>query len=208
MSFRALVDGILIGIILPAFIVALTRQYSAKTRNYCYSFLSIAYLFLMVWFREDVEGTVGLALAAALWLTLWYSEVKGGSTKKRLVSSKETHSAKSSEIDNSLTSQKMKDSRVVFVTLLIWVFAFLGTCLPWKDYAYFDMVRIVAALIALTMIDISREISKPFLGGFILMIIIFNPFIHIKLNRQIWQVIDVSVILLLAFFYFTVKRKN
>lgn len=212
MSFQSLVGGLVIGLVLPFMFVAGIREYPAKTQNRFYSFLSIAYLFLMIfcWFREDVEYTVGLALAGALWLKLWYSAVKHTGTKERLTPLKKSNVEKLKESENSLTSQQtrnMDDSRLVRGALIVWVIVFLGTYLPWKDYAYFAFVRIVTALIALLMIEISSKISKPFWGGFILMIIIFNPIFPIKLDREIWQVVDISAILLLASFYFKVKDK-
>lgn len=216
MRFMDIVAGLILGLLIPYTLVMMTSQsdFSRKTRNYFYSFFSIAYLFFMAfyWFREDFGYTVGLGLIGAFWLKIWYSEAKQATMNEQ----RATNGEKPIEIEDSLASRlrkekKMDVSRLVFGALVFWVLVFLGTFISWNDYVYFYFVRIIAMFIAIIMIEfmteISAKISKPFLGGFILMIIIYNPLILIKLNRATWQVVDVLVILLLVSFYRYVKKK-
>jgi hypothetical protein len=81
-------------------------------------------------------------------------------------------------------------------------------CLLNMPYGYYQLVRLVSFASFLVIANIShKEEQNNLMYLFIFFAILFQPFIKVALGRQIWNIVDVvvAVILLGSIFY---KEKN
>ena len=82
-------------------------------------------------------------------------------------------------------------------------------CLFEMPYGYYQLVRMIAligfAILAYDAFNHQKNILVIVYGGLALL---FQPFIKVVLHRQIWNIVDVIVALLLILSIFLLKDKD
>ena len=82
-------------------------------------------------------------------------------------------------------------------------------CLLKMPYGYYQLVRLVSFASFLIIANLShKEKQTNFMYLFIFFAILFQPFIKIALGRQIWNIVDVVVVVLLIGSMFYKKNLN
>lgn len=108
------------------------------------------------------------------------------------------------------TAEVLHKSKTVAVTLTKIVLAILlFMCLATLPYSYYQFVRFAAFIgFAFLAYDSYERSDKLFAFVYSALAILFQPFAKIALGRQLWNIIDVIVgIVLIASLFFDRKPK-
>lgn len=93
--------------------------------------------------------------------------------------------------------------------LKIIISVLLLLCLLKMPYGYYQLVRLVSFASFLVIANIAhKEEQNNLMYLFIFFAILFQPFIKIALGRQIWNIVDVVVVVLLIGSMFYKKNLN
>ena len=101
-----------------------------------------------------------------------------------------------------------KNRKKNIILLLAAAFLFLALIDGWP-YGFFTLLRFVVFAISAYVAWMSYEAKKEkwvWIFGFLA--VLFNPFIVIHLNREIWSVIDLIVGLFMIISVFVLKLEN
>jgi hypothetical protein len=85
----------------------------------------------------------------------------------------------------------------------------LGIALLKLPYGYYILLRWVVCGVGLLCAYISYEIEKnTWVVLFGIIALLFNPIIPIHLNKEIWSIINVAVVLVIFISFFVINKKS
>lgn len=85
----------------------------------------------------------------------------------------------------------------------------LLVCLAPMPYGYYTLIRIVAAILFVVFASQYYEAKKEELAiTFGILAFLFQPLIKIPLGREIWNMVDVAVAILLLILWYKEKKEN
>lgn len=230
MIFRDIIQSFVLGVILLLFFLSPImankglNSYSdpipRKYHKYYYFFLFIVYTSTLLYFllENEIEFIIGNICLGLLVLIIIIKNLYSRKKTKHLVDeilkmmdedvNKMKTSIEKIEIQENDESQDEFDFTIKLIagSIIVWLILWIGTYINWQDYAYYSFLKIIAIFISLCMIEISYELSKTFFLMFLIIAIIFNPIFPFKFDREIWQIFDISTLMILIFFYFKVKK--
>ena len=94
-------------------------------------------------------------------------------------------------------------------TLKLFFAIALLVCLAPMPYGYYTLIRIVAAILFVVFASQYYEVKKEELAiTFGILASLFQPLIKIPLGREIWNMVDVAVAILLLILWYKEKKEN
>lgn len=101
--------------------------------------------------------------------------------------------------------KKLDIIKVIKIVLMI----LLLSCLLKMSYGYYELVRFVAMVSFTILAYFSFKLNNRVFGTlWVSIAILFNPFFKIALGRNIWNVVDVAVAIILGISIFMEKSFN
>ena len=92
-------------------------------------------------------------------------------------------------------------------TLKLFFAIALLICLVPMPYGYYILIRIVAAILFIIFASQYYEAKKEELAfTFCILAFLFQPLIYISLGREVWNMVDVAVAILLVVLWY--KERN
>lgn len=99
-----------------------------------------------------------------------------------------------------LIETKMKAIKLFFAIALL-------VCLAPMPYGYYMLIRIVAAILFVILASQYYEAKKEELAiTFGILAFLFQPLIKIPLGRDVWNMVDVAVAILLLILWFKERK--
>lgn len=90
-------------------------------------------------------------------------------------------------------------------TIKLLLSLLLLLCLADLPYGYYQFVRFISSISFAYFAYVEREKNTKWMGFYIAMAILFQPFLKISLGRELWNVLDVIVAFILVITVFNKK---